>query len=451
MDFIKKNLAPDNALNDDVGICITDGNSACVLGVNQSYKRITKIEEPEICGNHAIRLEENGLIDHSAALMVLKEKIPITIQQKILRQNSKVNVTASPIFNHIGDIFQIISVVYPNNKSNLKIEEQIIDQNSAHLLNDIIFKSKVMQQVLLRAVRAGLMDSTVLISGESGVGKEVVARLIHQISSRKDKPFIKVNIAAIPEELFESELFGYRGGAFTGALKTGKMGLVQAANGGTLLLDEVSEIPLNIQVKLLRLLQNKEAMPVGSVSAEKLDVRFIAATNRDLPTLLETGQFREDLFYRLNVVPIYIPPLRERKEDIYVLAVHYLKDLCKQYNVKKQFAPDALQVLTEYSWFGNIREMQNIVERLVVLYSQEVITKEQVLNEIIVKTPAVRTPKLTEDISLQNGLNYAVEQFERQLLEKAFNQNNCKIEQTAKALGIHRTTILRKLRKYGIQ
>ncbi len=432
---------------DDVGICITDGGSACVLGINQSYEMITNIEEREICGNHARRLEENGLIDHSAALMVLKRKIPISIEQKILRTGMRVNVTASPIFNYSGDIIQIVSVVYPCKRSKLTyIEEQGSNQNSVQLFNDVIFKSKVMQQVLLRAGRAALMDSTVLISGESGVGKEVVARVIHQLSLRKNKPFIKVNITAIPEELFESEVFGYRGGAFTGALKTGKQGLVHAANGGTLFLDEISEIPLNTQVKLLRLLQNKEAMPVGSVSADQVDVRFLAATNRDLPTLIRAGQFREDLFYRLNVVPIHIPPLRERKEDIYVFAVQFLMDLCNQYKVTKQFAPDALQVLTEYSWPGNVRELQNIIERLVALYSQKIITKEQVLNEIIVKIPIA-----SERISLQNGLQYAVDQFEKQLLEKSFQQNNFKIEQTAKALGTHRTTILRKLRKFGIQ
>jgi len=432
---------------DDVGICITDGNSAYVLGINQSYERITNIEEREICGSHARKLEENGLIDQSAALMVLKRKIPISLEQRILRTGTKVTVTASPIFNYSGDIIQIVSVVYPSKRSKLTyLDEPVNNPSSVHLFSDVIFKSKVMQQVLLRAVRAALMDSTVLISGESGVGKEVVARVIHQLSSRKNKPFVKVNISAIPEELFESEIFGYRGGAFTGALKTGKQGLVHAASGGTLFLDEISEIPLNTQVKLLRLLQNKEAMPVGSVRAEQLDVRFVAATNRDLPTLVRTAQFREDLFYRLNVVPIHIPPLRERKEDIYVLAIHFLMELCNRYNVTKQFAPDALEVLTEYSWPGNVREVQNIVERLVALYSQRIITKEQVLNEII-----VRTPVIAEHISMQNGLQYAVDQYEKQLLEKAFQQNNFRIEKTAKALGTHRTTVLRKLRKYGIR
>lgn len=432
---------------DAIGICITDGGSGCVLGINQSYEMITNIEKHEICGNHASRLEQNGFIDHSAALMVLKRKISVTIEQTILRTSTKVDVIAYPILDHRGEITEIVSLVFPSKRSKLTyIEEQGSNLNSVYLSDDVTYRSKEMQQVILRAGRASLMDSTVLITGESGVGKEVVARLIHQQSLRKNKPFIKVNISAIPEGLFESELFGYHGGAFTGALKVGKQGLVQAANGGTLFLDEIGDIPLNTQVKLLRLLENKEAIPVGGVSPERLDVRFLAATNRDLPALIRAGQFREDLFFRLNVVPIHIPPLRERKDDICILAVRFLINLCNKYKVTKQFDRDALEVLTEYPWPGNVREVQNIIERLVALYPQKIITKEQVFNEIVIKLPIV-----SECISLQNGLQYEVDQFEKKLLEKAFQKNNFSMEQTADYLGMHRTTILRKLRKFGIQ
>ena len=434
-------------ISGEVGVYLTDG-SAYTLGVNRAYETLTEVGEKEVLGRHMKTLEEEGFFDRSVTLLVLKHKTPVTIEQRILRTGKKVIVTGNPIFDKEGDVILVATTVYPcgypRNKST-ELPESSLSPLSA--IDGVVVTSKSMQQVLLRAVRAAIMESTVLLIGESGVGKEVLAQVIHQLSPRKNKPFVKVNVSAIPEELFESELFGYRGGAFTGALKTGKPGLVQAASGGTLFLDEISEVPLKSQVKLLRLLQNREAMPVGSLRAEQVDVRFLAATNRDLPTLIKLGQFREDLFYRLNVVPIYIPPLRERVEDIYALAVHFLADICSRYKIEKQFTPPVFQVLTDYSWPGNIRELQNLIERLVALYPQNKITKEQVLDELMLKTPPIPEPS---NPALYVSLQNAVEKFEMTLIEQVYKQNSFNIEQTAKALGTHRTTMMRKLRKYNI-
>lgn len=435
--------------NSRLGIYLTDG-TACTLGVSHSYEMLTEIEEREVIGRNMRVLEEEGFFDRSVTLLVLKYKAPITIEQSILKTGKKVIVTGNPIFNQDGNIVLVATTVYPHfypKDSLVEIPNTLHPFSAIGALDGVVINSKAMHDALIRAVKAAIADSTVLISGESGVGKEVIARIIHQLSPRKNQPFIKVNVTAIPEELFESELFGYCSGAFTGALKSGKPGLVQAAAGGTLFLDEISEVPLKTQVKLLRLLQEKEVFPVGSIRPERVDVRFIAATNRDLRSLVKGGHFREDLYYRLNVVPIYIPPLRERKEDIYALANHFLKEFCNRYRVEKHFTPSAVQALLEYPWPGNVRELQNLVERLVILYSQNKISREQIYDELEVKPfPPARFSWTPGGFSLPR----TVANFEREIIEQALKQNDGNIEQTAKMLGIHRTTLIRKLRKHGI-
>lgn len=434
----------------DIGVYLTDG-SAFTLGVNRAYERLTELEEKEVFGRNMKALEDEGFFDRSVTLLVLKHRTPVSIEQKILRTGKKVIVTGNPIFDKEGKVVLVVTTVDSNGASvnqTREPSENTISQLSG--IDGVVATSKVMKQVLMRAVKAAATDSTVLIIGESGVGKEVVARVIHQASPRKSKPFIKVNVSAIPEELFESELFGYHGGAFTGALKSGKKGLVQAAAGGTLFLDEISEVPVKTQVKLLRLLQNKEVIPVGSVNTEQIDVRFLAATNRDLAALVKLGQFREDLFYRINVVPICIPPLRERVEDIYALATYFLTEICRRYKIPdKQFTTSALQALTDYSWPGNIRELQNLIERLVVLYSQPKITGEQILEELFENTLDYSKP-IPSIKCASFDLQKAVDEFEKSLIERVFKQNNGNMERTAKALGQHRTTIMRKIRKYNI-
>lgn len=434
----------------DISIYVTDGRGY-TLGVSKVYESLTGLEVEEVLGHYMGELEEKGVIDRSASLLVIKERKTITIEQKILRTGKKIIVTSNPVFNQEGKIVLVASALYPCKEQYRSPE--IKENNNVNLftlpsLEGVIATSKAMQEVLLRTVRASMVDSTVLISGESGVGKEVIARIIHQLSFRRNKPFIKVNIASIPEELFESELFGYRGGAFTGALKYGKKGLVEAAEGGTIFLDEISEIPPSLQVKLLRLIQEREVLPVGSTVTKKVDVRFLAATNRDLQSMVEKGQFRDDLFYRLNVLPIYIPPLRERKDDICSLALYFWDGLCKKYKTRKELSSSALAALVSYNWPGNIRELQNVIERLFVLSSSQTITAQQVFDEI--NTKFRERNEFDGFPILQNNLKKTVEIFEQDIINRILKQCHGDVEQAAKALGIHRTTLLRKLRRYSV-
>ena len=426
-------------------IYLTDGK-ALTLGVNQAYETLTGIEEQEVIGRHMQSLEEDRFFDRSVSLLVLKNKAPLTISQKVLRTSKRVVVTGNPIFNQAGDIIYVVTSVYPRQCCNEAPQEAEHRSYPFTAMDNMVAASKIMQKVLLRAVQVAAMDATVLILGESGVGKGALAAVIHQFSTRRNKPFIKVNMSAIPEELFESELFGYRGGTFTGALKTGKPGFLQAAAGGTLFLDEISEVSQRGQAKLLKVIEEKEVYRLGSTVAEPVDVRFIAASNRNLKARVSEGKFREDLFYRLNVVPIHIPPLVERPEDIYALAKHSLKNISSRYNVTKVLTPSAVQTMTDYHWPGNVRELHNVMERLVVLCPGGRITREHVLDELGMELP----PPESTPFVLDGDYKGVLDGFEKKILAQVMEQHNGNLFQASAALGIHRTTLLRKLRKYGL-
>ncbi len=428
-----------------IGIYLTSG-AGFTLGVNPAYEKLTELHEGDVIGQHMQRLETEGYFDRSVSLLVLKNKAPMTIEQKILRTSRRVVVTGNPIFNQAGDIIYVVTSVYPG-------ESHTPVPQSAHsrtypltAMANMVAASKQMQKVLLRAVQVAVMDATILIQGESGVGKGAIASVIHQFSPRRHKPFVKVNMTAIPEELFESELFGYRGGAFTGALKSGKSGLLQAAAGGTLFLDEVSEMSLRAQAKLLKVIEEKEVYRVGSTISEPVDVRFVAATNRNLKELVAEGRFREDLFYRLNVIPVHIPPLRARPEDIYALATFFLKTLCARYNVIKTLTPSAVQALTDYPWPGNVRELRNAMERLVVLSTERKINKEHVADELGVELAPLDIPPLP----VNGEFKTVMDSFEKMILAQAMEKYDGSLYLASSALGIHRTTLLRKLRKYNL-
>lgn len=428
----------------EVAVYITDG-SPLTVGVSKNYEQITGLGVENVLGRNMQDVEKSGLIDKSASLLSLKFKESVTISQKMLTTGKTVTVSSNPIFDETGNIILVASLVYPLDLKQLVPEQNHNRQSPLSEIKGIIFSSDIMRQILMRVINIASTNATVLISGETGVGKEVIAKIIHQVSPRKARPFIKVNMTTIPGELFESELFGYRSGAFTGALKAGKTGLVQAANGGTLFLDEISEIAPSVQVKLLRLLQEKEVVPVGSVNSQQIDVRFLAATNRNLKSLVQSGKFREDLFYRLNVVPVTIPPLRERKEDIYGLLEYFMKGLCQRYRTKKVFTPQALQILLDYSWPGNVRELQNFVERLYSVYPQRDITESMIYEECFPDQYLTDQKSVT---LLETGLQSMVDNFERKLIVKVLEEHHGNLEMAASKLGVHRTTLLRKLRKY---
>jgi two-component system nitrogen regulation response regulator NtrX len=333
-------------------------------------------------------------------------------------------------------------------KNALKFRELEFEKSSYWSEYKLVGESEHTRNVLELIDKIADSDASVLITGENGVGKEVVARLIHLKSSRRGEPFVDINCAAIPETLMESELFGYERGAFTGAISS-KKGKIESANGGTLFLDEIAEMPLSLQSKLLRVLQEKFVYRLGSNKGVQVDVRFIFSTNRDLKTLVKEGKFREDLYYRINVIPIHILPLRERKEDIIPIAVYYLNAFSTKYGKKgMEFSDEVKEVFLRYSWPGNVRELRNIVERLVIMSKGGRIT----LDEVREYTSEILVGGYTKD-----GINFdlpyrdAKSQFEKIYFQRMIAKVGNSITELSKATGLDRTYLYRKLESLGIQ
>jgi len=309
----------------------------------------------------------------------------------------------------------------------------------------VVAYSVEMGRVLQLAAKVAPVNTTVLILGESGVGKEVVARFIHMSGPRRNGPFVNINCGAIPGSLLESELFGYEAGAFTGARREGKPGMIEMAAGGTLFLDEISELPTDLQVKLLQVIQERKLVRVGGVKPLNVDIRIIAATNRDLAAMVARGEFRADLFYRLNVVPITIPPLRERPDDVIPLIYHFLDRYNSAHGYKKVISEDAREVLTRYSWPGNVRELENLIERLVVTVEGDEITVRD-LPRAILEEGGVSQPHVV--VGGIMPLRQAVEEVERQLIQRALAEKRSTYS-IARLLGVNQSTVVRKIRKYA--
>ena len=313
---------------------------------------------------------------------------------------------------------------------------------------NFIYRSRVMDETVKLASKVAIYDSTVLIHGESGTGKEVLAKFIHAQSPRKEEAFIKVNCAAIPKDLFESELFGYEEGAFTGAGKEGKPGMFELANDGTILLDEVGELPLPVQSKLLRVIQEREVYRIGGKTPVNLNVRILAATNRDLKQEVKDGNFREDLFFRLNVIPIMIPPLKERREDIPELLIHFLEKLNRKYKRTVTISTKATEALTSHSWPGNVRELENLIEYLFIMTNKEEVQIEDLPTKILSR----RLMNFTEvaDNGETPKLTYLIELYEKYIIKETI-ENFTSLRKASKALGVHPSTLCRKLQKYEIE
>ncbi len=311
---------------------------------------------------------------------------------------------------------------------------------------EIVGRSPSMMEVLSKVGKIARTDSSVLIQGESGTGKELVARAIHFQSPRKDGPFIKVNCAALAEGVLESELFGHEKGSFTGALRQ-KKGKFELAESGSIFLDEIGDIPKSVQIRLLRVLQEKEIERVGGERTISLDVRIVAATNKDLKELVSEGKFREDIYYRLNIIPLELPPLRDRTEDIKELVCHFLNLKCSDMKIKKMgIEPEAMDILSHYDWPGNVRELENIVERAIVLSDGDTIKASDlpILLEIPLSNDFLRLPK--EDMPLNDSL----ESLERQLIEKAMDKASGVKMKAAQMLGLKTSSLYYKLEKYGM-
>ncbi len=439
------------------GIVVTDGSGRINI-MNKSYERITGVKRKEVLGKKMDSLVKQGYYNESVTLLILESKRPKTIIQKV-KTGKSVIITGTPLFDDNGDISLIVVNVRDNTElANLQEElekmEMLEAQHRTKLQQlgetvgageNVIIVSKKMEELQELIVRTAGVDSTVLLLGESGVGKEVFAELIYTNSKRRENKFVKINCAAIPEHLLESELFGYVAGSFTGAKKEGKIGLLEAADGGTIFLDEIGDMPMNVQSKILRVLQEKEVLRIGDVTPKKIDVRIISATNRVLDNLVKRRLFRRDLFYRINVIPITIPPLRERKESIINFSYHFLKKYNLKYGLNKQIDTKVIDELIAYDWPGNVRELQNVVERLVVTSSGEVITENNLPRHFKI------FKDITERVVTENKTLYTVlDEVECNMLTQALRQYKT-TPKIGKALGINQSTVVRKLKKHGMR
>lgn len=437
------------------GIFVTDSEGV-VLRVNKAYEQITGYTADRLIGKSMHQLIAEGLFERSVTMEAIYHKKPFNTERKGVSGNTLL-VTGRPVLDERGEVFRVVVSVRDFNELNrLRHEVQYQRALAQHFAaelnvqrvrvnNKLVAKSPAMMQVVELASRVAQFSTTVLLLGESGVGKEVLARFIHESSPRAEKPFIKINCAAIPETLLETELFGYAPGAFTGATREGKPGLFELAHRGSILLDEIAELPITLQAKLLRVLQDPEITRVGETKPRRIDVRVIASTNKKLAEEVKKGRFRGDLFFRLNVVPINIPPLRERIEDIIPLVSLFSQRLQDKYGTTKTFTADVLNHFLGYQWAGNVRELENQVERLFVVVPGKEIDLSYV-DTFQGKMGKASPSKVT--VHSLMPLKQAVQEVERQLIEKALVVYGSSYK-AAEVLGVDPSTIIRKKNQLG--
>ena len=437
------------------GIYITDGD-ANTIKVNKAYEMITGLKRAEVMGCNMRDLMKRNVISVSGSLLAIQKGHPVTLHQEF-KTGKKALITSSPVFDkdnnitmvvtNVRDLTEIYNLKEEVARSKMqepKSQEQLNSiREKLSLTEDIVCVDENSLAVLHMANKVASLDTTVILFGETGVGKEMFAKYIYQNSPRKNKPFIKVNCGAISPNLVESELFGYEKGAFTGANRNGKIGLFEIADKGTIFLDEIGELPLDMQVKLLRVLQEQEIERVGGTAPIKVDVRVIAATNRNLETMVDDKTFREDLYYRLMVFPITIPPLRERPDDIQPLLELFVGNFNKKYGFNKVFTPLALQFIQNYHWPGNIRELKNIVERAMIISNDDHITSEDLPFIQSEKKPVVHTKLPTETTNLKK----MIEQIELEYISLAYEKYG-NVRDAAQSLGMDPSTFVRKRKKY---
>ena len=438
------------------GLWISDGEGK-VLRINKASEKTNGIKASQVVGRNVRDLINEGFFDKSVTLEVLEKKTSITMLQKV-KSGRNILVTGNPIFDDEGNIELVVinerDITYLNEIREKLRETQVLTKKYQHELSKIqlgnverdntIFKSEAMEKVMHTASKICSLDCCVLLLGESGVGKSLIAKLIHRHSSRSKGPFMCVSSGAIPESLIESELFGYEGGAFTGARKEGKPGVFELADKGTLFLDEIDQLPFHLQAKLLHFLEDKEILRVGGTKYKKIDVRVIAASNQDLEDLVRERGFRKDLFFRLNVIPIHIPPLRERPEDIPPLVSFFLSNCNKKYKKEKSISSGVVDILCEYDFPGNVRELSNLMERMAVLAENKKIEPKDI--------PQYVRKLLNTSLSLQEEellLRKAIGRVESFMIRKAIQKYSSQ-RKAARALGVNQSTIARKMRKYGI-
>ena len=441
------------------GIWITDGNGR-ILFANSANASLLGVTKEDLMGKSTEELLEKKIFSDSVCLEAIEQKRQTS--KVCYNYNTQLTVlaTATPIFGENGEVRYIFNNVRDitslnNMQASLRDKEEIIRRQNKQLedmkirlgVGTIIANSESFRKVVELAQRVATFDgATVLILGESGTGKELVSELLVNNSPRKDMPYLQVNCGAIPENLIESELFGYEKGAFTGADNRGHKGLFEAANGGTVFLDEIGDLPLHMQVKLLRVLQQRKVTRVGGTEPIDINVRVIAATNKNLEQMVREGQFREDLYYRLNVVSVQIPPLRERTEDILPLAEHILLRLNRQQGTAKLFGQAFKKALLAYRWPGNIRELNNIIERAFVLARSDTLELEDLPDEMTAQW-LQRTPQ--GPVPAGSSLHCILEEVEAAVLAQRLQEDRT-LSEIAATLGIDLSTLVRKIKKYNL-
>lgn len=435
-------------------VMILDSDTTIVYA-NEAYAKILGVPVKKVLGRrldsiepncHALKVLRSGKANENERDCLTSVGIDVIGRAFPLFEGDNV-VGCVSIFNNITKVEELRRELQRTKGVADYLQDQLNQQEHLPIsFKEYVGQNKRLQETLELAAKVAKTDSTVLILGESGVGKEVLARAIHNCSRRKDKPLIKVNCAAIPEALMESELFGFEDGAFTGAKKGGKLGKFELAHGGTIFLDEIGDMSLNMQAKLLRVLQEKELERVGGTKTIKLDIRVIAATNRDLEKMIEEGSFRQDLYYRLNIVPLVILPLRERKDDILTLAKHFLAQYSEEAGCELVLTPPVIRILQTYDWPGNVRELQNVIEHASIVRSGAEIQVRHL--------PPNLRPTGSEGEPVQDkpyDFKETIAQVERELILAALANSKDNRSNAIKILGISRRAFYDKLRRYNIE
>lgn len=431
------------------GIVIVDSDGV-IQYMSNNYCDFLGVERDAVLGKHVTDVIENTKMhlvaqtgkQDIADLQFLRGDFVIANRIPIIENNEIVGAVGTIIFRDLDEWKKMNSHIKGVlSELNYYRNEWIESNGLRYSLHDLIGETQEIQDLKDRVIRIARGDISILLRGESGTGKEILAQSIHQLSERSDKPFVKVNCGSIPEHLLESELFGYEDGAFTGAKKGGKIGKFHLADGGTIFLDEVGDMPLHMQVKLLRVLQEREFEPIGALHPQKINVRVIEATNRPLEKMIEDKLFREDLFYRINAVQLFIPPLRSRRSDLPLLVNHFLRKVTKRIGKRVTCAsPEVLALIKQYDWPGNIRELENVIEACVHLTDSEMIGVDELPDYL-------KGQKKKMEVT---NLKSLLEETEKNAIESALKKNNYDKNKAAESLGIGNSTIYDKIKKYKI-